>query len=96
MLSECDVHGAACGHVVSPGPCREQQVSDRGVMTCAYDRRMAAEMVTGPASCSPSIEKEYGPSARFRDTVAMRENDDATGHGHANAIVAYHSAEQGR
>ena len=69
---------------------------------------MAADKVTGPASYFPSIEKTYGmpishwtslleaiPAARHSDMVAMLKNDHGMGHGHANAIVAYHRAERG-
>ena len=70
---------------------------------------MTTEKVTGPASYFPSIEKKYGkpishwkallaamPSGtRHSEMVAMLKNDHAMGHGHANAIVAHHRAEQG-
>jgi hypothetical protein len=38
--------------------------------------------VKGPASYFPSIEKTYG-------------SEHKVGHGHANALVAYHRAQQG-
>ena len=70
---------------------------------------MAEEKVKGPASYFPSIEKTYGqPIDHWRafldampagtkhgEMVAMLKNDHAMGHGHANAIVAYHRAERG-
>jgi hypothetical protein len=33
--------------------------------------------------------------ARHSEMVAMLKNDHGMGHGHANAIVAHHRAEQG-
>ncbi|MFZ9393401.1 MAG: DUF4287 domain-containing protein [Ilumatobacteraceae bacterium] len=69
---------------------------------------MAEKKVTGPASYFPSIEKKYGKpishwksllkkmkDARHSEMVAMLKNDHGMGHGHANAIVAHHRAEQG-
>ncbi|UWX04191.1 DUF4287 domain-containing protein [Pseudoxanthomonas sp. NC8] len=61
--------------------------------------------VKGPASYFPSIEKTYGqPVAHWLgllDTlgglghmqqVAVLKRDHGMGHGHANALVAYHRA----
>ena len=61
--------------------------------------------VKGPASYFPSIEKTYGqPVAHWfalLDTlgdlghmqqVAALKRDHGLGHGHANALVAYHRA----
>lgn len=69
---------------------------------------MAEKKVTGPASYFPSIEKKYCKpishwksllkkmkGARHSEMVAMLKNDHGMGHGHANAIVAHHRAEQG-
>jgi hypothetical protein len=69
---------------------------------------VAEKKVTGPASYFPSIEKKYGKpishwksllkkmkGARHSEMVAMLKNDHGIGHGHANAIVAHHRAEQG-
>jgi hypothetical protein len=69
---------------------------------------VAEKKVTGPASYFPSIEKKYGKpisrwksllkkmkGARHSEMVAMLKNDHGMGHGHANAIVAHHRAEQG-
>jgi hypothetical protein len=63
--------------------------------------------VTGPASYFPSIEKTYGrPVQHWLDLVAARgdeahmatvawlKQDHGLGHGHANAIVAYHRAHR--
>jgi hypothetical protein len=69
---------------------------------------VAEKKVTGPASYFPSIEKKYGKpishwksllkkmkDARHSEMVAMLKNYHGMGHGHANAIVAHHRAEQG-
>lgn len=69
---------------------------------------MATEQLQGPASYFPSIEKKHGmptshstwllevmPGARHSDMVALLETDHAMGHGHADAIAAYHRAEHG-
>ncbi|WP_430867915.1 DUF4287 domain-containing protein [Demequina aurantiaca] len=64
----------------------------------------------GPASYFPSIENTYGkPMQEWLDLVAARPGDEkhgetvawlkddhGLGHGHANAIVAYVRAKQGR
>lgn len=62
---------------------------------------MADDVVKGPASYFPSIEKKYGRPigewqelvrqrlpAKHMELVAMLKNDHKMGHGHANAIVA--------
>jgi hypothetical protein len=59
--------------------------------------------VNGPASYFPSIEQKYGyPIAYWLDLlkqkgarkhmelVASLKNEHGMGHGHANALVAYH------
>lgn len=64
--------------------------------------------VKGPASYFPSIEKTYGqPVAHWfqlLDTVQDRKHMEQVdflktthgiGHGHANALVAYHKAQRG-
>ncbi|AKC87004.1 DUF4287 domain-containing protein [Pseudoxanthomonas suwonensis] len=65
---------------------------------------MASEQKTkGPASYFPSIEKTYGkPVAHWfalldaagdmkhMDQVAFLKREHGLGHGHANALVAYH------
>lgn len=70
---------------------------------------MAAQArVTGPASYFPSIEKTYGkPVAHWfevldavrdrkhMEQVAFLKSEHKIGHGHANALVAYHRAQQG-
>jgi hypothetical protein len=69
---------------------------------------MADEKVNGPASYFPSIEKTYGkPIAHWMkiiggmkglkhmDKVAALKTEHKLGHGHANALVAYHKAENG-
>lgn len=69
---------------------------------------MASEKVTGPASYFPSIEKKYGkpishwkallanmPDAKHSEMVSMLKTQHEMGHGHANAIVAHHRAENG-
>jgi hypothetical protein len=62
--------------------------------------------VKGPASYFPSIEKTYGrPIAHWLGLldgmgdkphmaqVAVLKNEHGLGHGHANALVAYHKAQ---
>jgi Domain of unknown function (DUF4287) len=61
----------------------------------------------GPASYFPSIEKKYGqPIAYWMDLlskaadlkhmelVALLKDEHAMGHGHANALVAWHMAKK--
>lgn len=68
-----------------------------------------AENVKGPASYFPSIEKKYGrpveewlelirrsPLERHMELVNWLKTDYGVGHGHANALVGYVRAEQGR
>ena len=68
---------------------------------------MADDVVKGPASYFPSIEKKYGRPigewqelvrqrlpAKHMELVAMLKNDHKMGHGHANAIVAYTLAKE--
>lgn len=63
--------------------------------------------VTGPASYFPSIEKHYGkPVAHWfklldsvkdkkhLEQVAFLKEQHKIGHGHANAIVAYHRVKK--
>lgn len=62
----------------------------------------------GPASYFPSIEKTYGkPVAHWfeildavqdrkhMEQVAYLKSEHALGHGHANALVAFHRARSG-
>ena len=62
--------------------------------------------VKGPASYIPSIEKNYGkPVAHWlkvldsvqdkthMEQVAFLKSEHRIGHGHANALVAYHKAQ---
>lgn len=66
----------------------------------------ATDKPKGPASYFPSIEKTYGqPIQHWLDLVAGLEGmkhmekvawlkaEHGLGHGHANAIVAYHRAQ---
>jgi hypothetical protein len=63
--------------------------------------------VQGPASYFPSIEKQYGhPVAHWfailqaagerkhMELVALLKSEHGLGHGHANALVAYHLAKR--
>jgi hypothetical protein len=63
---------------------------------------MTEQVIKGPASYFPSIEKTYGrPVAEWQalvrqhlpgkhmELVAMLKSEHGMGHGHANAIVAY-------
>lgn len=61
----------------------------------------------GPASYFPSIEKAYGKpvahwfavldaigDSRHMEQVAALKEQHGIGHGHANALVAYHRAQR--
>lgn len=67
----------------------------------------ADEKVKGPASYFPSIEKTYGKPVKHwlklfdsvegrkhLEQVAFLKSEHQIGHGHANALVAYHRAQQ--
>ncbi len=67
----------------------------------------ATEKAQGPASYFPSIEKKYGhPVAHWfsvlqaagnlkhMELVALLKSEHGLGHGHANALVAYHLAQR--
>jgi len=67
---------------------------------------MATEKIKGPASYFPSIEKTYGKpishwltvldgmkEEKHMAMVAVLKSKHGMGHGHANALVAYHRAQ---
>lgn len=66
-------------------------------------KKEAKVAVKGPASYFPSIEEKYGKPVehwfkvldkvkdrKHMEQVAYLKSDHKLGHGHANAIVAYH------
>jgi hypothetical protein len=66
----------------------------------------AKSPVKGPASYFPSIEKTYGKpvshwfklldsvaSSKHMEQVAFLKTAHKIGHGHANALVAYHRSQ---
>lgn len=68
----------------------------------------STEKVQGPASYFPSIEKTYGKPVthwlkllgmvkdkKYMERVAFLKEQHKLGHGHANALVAYHRAQNG-
>lgn len=67
---------------------------------------MADQKEKGPASYFPSIEKTYGKPVshwlklldmmkdeKHMEVVSFLKSEHKIGHGHANALVAYHRAQ---
>jgi hypothetical protein len=84
--------------------------SRAGKMATSGGSRIMTEQkeVQGPASYFPSIEKKYGQpishwmklldgmkNMKHMEMVAALKSKHAMGHGHANALVAYHRARKG-
>lgn len=70
---------------------------------------MTTESVKGPASYFPSIEKKYGQpvdhwfgilrragNLKHMELVSLLKTEHGLGHGHANALVAYHLAQRSK
>lgn len=68
---------------------------------------VSSDKPKGPASYFPSIEKTYGKPIEYwltlldgvqdrkhMEQVAFLKSEHQLGHGHANALVAFHRAKQ--
>jgi hypothetical protein len=90
-----------------PAPRAVADLARFGVNAAPTREPLMSDVVKGPASYFPSIEKKYGRpisdwQKRVRDAYPAKHMElvavlkgHGLGHGHANAVVAYTLAEDG-